>query len=273
MSADLEHQAASEAPASPALPPRPPMVRRASTIVVLVGVYAVALRLADVDLGRLATGLPRMAGWAQKAWPPSTTGFDTLLLRAGETIAMALIGTTVAAILAVLTCTLAARNLTPSPWLRVPARFVLNTLRGIDSFVFALLFVAAVGLGPFAGVLGVALHTWGSMAKLYSEAIEAMPSGPLDAVALTGASKVKVVRYAMLPDVLPSLTSISLYMLEFNIRASTVLGIVGAGGIGQELKNAMDLLAFPRLLTIILVILVMVTAVDQLSARIRRRLA
>ena len=178
-----------------------------------------------------------------------------------------------AAALALLTCTAAARNITPSPLLRLPTRWLLNTLRGIDSFVFALLFVAAVGLGPFAGVLGVALHTWGSMAKLFAETIEDMPAGPLDAMRLTGASRPKLVSYALVPDALPGLSSIGLYMLEFNVRTSTVLGIVGAGGIGLELKNSLDLLNFPRLATVILIILLMVTAVDQLSSRLRRQLA
>jgi phosphonate transport system permease protein len=168
---------------------------------------------------------------------------------------------------------LAARNLTPSPLLYYPARWLLNILRGIDSFVFALLFVAAVGLGPFAGVLGVALHTWGSMAKLFAEAIEHVEPGPLEAATLTGANRLKVISYALLPDVLPRLASVALYFWEFNVRASTVLGVVGAGGIGQELKNSMDLLDFPRLLTVILIILVIVTAIDQLSAWLRQRLA
>lgn len=238
----------------------------------LLAVYAVSLRLADVDLRALAEGLPRMADWAGRAWPPSTADLGTLLLRAAETFAIALIGTSLAALLALATCTLAARNINPSGLLRLPTRWLLNTLRGIDSFVFAILFVAAVGLGPFAGVLGIALHTWGSMAKLFAETIEDMPSGPLDAARLTGASRLKVVSYALVPDVLPGLSSIGLYMLEFNVRTSTVLGVVGAGGIGLELKNSLDLLDFPRLLTVIILILLMVTAVDQLSSRIRRRL-
>jgi phosphonate transport system permease protein len=166
----------------------------------------------------------------------------------------------------------AARNVTPEGLLYYPARWLLNFLRGIDSFVFALLFVAAVGLGPFAGVLGVALHSAGSVAKLWSEAIETIEPGPLEAVAMTGAGRLKIVFYALLPDVLPALLSTSLYIWEFNIRSSTVLGLVGAGGIGQDLKNAVDLLDFPSVATIILIILGMVTAVDQLSAWMRRRL-
>jgi phosphonate transport system permease protein len=153
-----------------------------------------------------------------------------------------------------------------------PVRWLMNALRGIDSFVFALLFVAAVGLGPFAGVLGVALHTWGSTAKLWAEAIENVPPGPLEAAAATGASRVKVLGFALLPDVGPSMVSVVLFWWEFNVRASTVLGVVGAGGIGQELKNSMDLLDFPRLLTIILIILAMVTVIDQLSQSLRRHL-
>ncbi|MBA2261212.1 MAG: phosphonate ABC transporter permease, partial [Solirubrobacterales bacterium] len=135
----------------------------------MLGVYAVSIVLADVDPGALLDGLPRMADWAGRAWPPATADLGLLLLRAAETAAIALVGTTLAAVLALLTCTLAARNLTPAAFVRLPTRWLLNTLRGIDSFVFAILFVAAVGLGPFAGVLGVALHTWGSMAKLFAE--------------------------------------------------------------------------------------------------------
>lgn len=244
-------------------------------ILVLLGVsvfYVVSLRLVHVDLGRLAAGLPRMAGWARKAWPPAVDELPVLLQRAAETVAMAAIGTTAAALLALPLCVLAARNVTPSPFLYFPARWLLNALRGIDSFVFALLFVAAVGLGPFAGVLGVALHTWGSTAKLWAEAIENIPPGPLEAAAATGASRIKVLAYALLPDAAPAMVSLALYFWEFNVRASTVLGVVGAGGIGQELKNSMDLLDFPRLATIIGIILVMVTLIDQGSQWLRRRL-
>jgi phosphonate transport system permease protein len=241
-------------------------------VVVAIGAfYSVSWHLARVDIGKLATGLPKMASWAVKAWPPATAELPVLALRAAETVAMAAIGTTAAAALALPLCVLAARNVTPSLLLYYPARWFLM-LRGIDSFVFALLFVAAVGLGPFAGVLGIALHTWGSTAKLWAEAIENIQPGPLEAAAATGASRLKVVAFALVPDVLPSMVSIGLFWWEFNVRASTVLGVVGAGGIGQELKNSMDLLDFPRLLTILGLILVMVTVIDHTSEWLRRRL-
>jgi Binding-protein-dependent transport system inner membrane component len=126
-----------------------------------------------------------------------------------------------------------------------PARWLLNALRGIDSFVFALLFVAAVELGPFAGALGVAFHSSGSIAKLWAEILETMERGPLEAATLTGANRLKIAAYALLPDALPGLASIVLYLWEFNVRSSTVLGVVGAGGIGQELKNSVRPAAFP----------------------------
>jgi phosphonate transport system permease protein len=265
----------SELAPAPRRPRRPLAARisRSAVYLALLGGFVVCLRLADVDPVELAQGLPTMAGWIGEAFPPSTEAVDVLLLRAAETVAIAVVGTVLAAALALPLCVLAARNTAPSGWIRLPVRLFLNGLRGVDSFVFALLFVAAVGLGPFAGVLGIALHTWGSMGKLFSESIEAQPGGPLEAAELTGAGRLRTSSYTLFPDVLPSLTSTGLYMLEFNIRASTVLGVVGAGGIGQELKNAVDLLAFPRLATILLVILVMVTAVDQLSARLRKALA
>jgi phosphonate transport system permease protein len=234
--------------------------------------YAACLHYAEIDVGRLWRGLPKFASWTAQAWPPQLAELDTLLFRAAQTVAMATIGTSLAVVAAAPLCLAAARNVTPEGLLYYPARWLLNFLRGIDSFVFALLFVAAVGLGPFAGVLGVALHSAGSIAKLWSEAIETIEPGPLEAVAMTGAGRLKIVFYALLPDVLPALLSTSLYIWEFNIRSSTVLGLVGAGGIGQDLKNAVDLLDFPSVATIILIILGMVTAVDQLSAWLRRRL-
>jgi phosphonate transport system permease protein len=249
-----------------------PPVRFIATLLLLLLVYGFSLYFVDFDLVRLWGGMPRLAHWAVKAWPPDTSDLGVLIERAFETVAMAVVGTTIGVIIAAPCCILAAQNITPSRLLYTPMRWFLNTLRGIDSFIFALLFVAAVGLGPFAGVLGIGLHSAGTIAKLWSEAIEAVEPGPLEAAALTGANRLKVISYALLPDVLPNLTSITLYVWEFNVRSSTVLGVVGAGGIGQELKNSVDLLDFARLFTIILIILAMVTVIDQFSAWLRRRL-
>jgi phosphonate transport system permease protein len=234
---------------------------------------AVSWHLAQVDLTRLAQGIPKMGHWLAQAWPPALAELPIFIERMGETVAIAFLGTFAAAILAVPFAFLAAQGVAPVPWLRVPLRWVLNAFRGVDSFVFALILVAAVGLGPFAGLLGVALHTWGSMAKLFADQIETMPRDNAEALEVGGAGRLLAFRHAMLPELLPSWTSIALYLFEFNVRASTVLGIVGAGGIGQELKSSMDLLDFARLATIIAVILVAVTLIDTVSAWMRRRLS
>lgn len=247
-------------------------LRLASVLIVLIAAYAVSLHLTEFDPIQLVQGLPRLVSWAARAWPLDLNGLGTLMLRAAETCAMALIGTTIAAILALPLSLVAAGNVSGlGSVVTIPVRWLLNALRGTDSFIFAILFVAAVGLGPFSGVMGIAFHSTGALAKLWSEAIEAVDSGPLDAVAMTGANRVKLIVYALIPDVLPALISAALYVFEFNIRSSTVLGLVGAGGIGQDLKDAVDLLFFPRVGTIILLILAMVTIVDQLSAWLRRR--
>jgi phosphonate transport system permease protein len=249
--------------------------RRVRWAVVIAGLavfYAVSWSLAQIEPVRLMTGLPRLGRWIASAWPPRLDELPLFLRRTAETVAMAAIGTTIATVLAIPAAVLASRNITPLPRLYYPVRWFLNALRGIDSFVFALLFVAAVGLGPFAGVLGIGLHTWGSAAKLYADHIENAQLGPLEAVRSTGAGRYTAIVYGLLPDVLPVLLSTTLFWWEFNVRSSTVLGVVGAGGIGLELKNSMDLLDFSRLFTIIAVILIVVTALDQLSAWLRRRL-
>lgn len=234
--------------------------------------YGGAWHLAGIDPARLATGLPQLLHWLAQAWPPNITELPLFVQRTAETVAMAAIGTTFATLFAIPMAILASRNITPLPFLYYPVRWFLNGLRGIDSFVFALLFVAAVGLGPFAGVIGICLHSWGSAAKLFADHIENANLGPFEAVRTAGAGRFGAILYALVPDILPVLLSTALYLWEFNIRASTVLGVVGAGGIGLELKNSVDLLDFSRLFTIIAVILVIVTALDQLSNWLRRQL-
>lgn len=242
-------------------------------VLALIGAfYAMCFSLAQVDPAKLAEGLPKLAGRLAQAWPPRGDELPLIVRRTAETIAMATVGTTAAALLALPMALLGSRNLTPLPILYYPVRWFLNMLRGIDSFVFALLFVAAVGLGPFAGVIGIALHTWGSAAKLFADHLENADLAPYDAVRTTGAGRFTSIAYAVLPDVLPVFASTALFWLEFNVRASTVLGVVGAGGIGQELKNSMDLLDFNRLFTIIAVILIVVTLLDQVSNWLRRKL-
>jgi phosphonate transport system permease protein len=225
------------------------------------------------DPARLAAGLPRLAGWLSGSWPPDFSGAGDIARRAGETVGIATLGTLVAALLAVPLALLATRPVAPGALVYQPVRGVLDGLRGVDGFVFALLFVAAVGLGPFAGMLGVALHSAGSLAKLWSEAMESADPRPSEAIAAVGGTRMQVALWALMPQTAPQNLSALLYVWEFNIRASTVLGLVGAGGLGQELKNAVDLLDFNRVLAILIVIIALTLAADRISAALRRRLA
>jgi len=204
------------------------------------------------------------------SWPPDYSGGADLARRAAETVAIATLGTTLAAIGALPLTILAARPVAPVRWLYHPVRGVLDLLRGIDGFVFALIFVAAVGLGPFAGMLGVALHTAGSLAKLWSETLEAAEMAPFEAALSAGASRAQAASVVLIPETLPQTASSLLYMWEFNIRASTVLGIVGAGGLGQELRNGVDLLDFRRVAAILSIIVALVLTADRLSGWARR---
>lgn len=247
--------------------------QRVAVATALLIALPVSWHFSGVDLGKLATGVPKMGHWLVQAWPPALQELPIFLLRMGETVSIAFLGTFVAAVLAVPVAFFAARGITPLPFLRVPLRWTLNAFRGIDSFVFALILVAAVGLGPFAGMLGVMLHTWGSCAKLFADQIETMSLETTEALEAGGAGRSVAFRYALVPELAPAWASIALYLFEFNVRASTVLGVVGAGGIGQELKSSMDLLDFARLATIIIVILVAVTLIDTFAAWTRRRLA
>lgn len=249
-----------------------PILFRVAIAVLLLGFFAVCVWLAEINIPALLAGLPRLANWASKSWPPYLGDFDAFLIRAAETVAIATVGTTVATILAFPLSIFIARNVTPYPRLALPIRWVVNAFRGIDTVVFAILFVAAVGLGPFAGVLGMIIHSLGVIAKLNAEAIETVPPAPLESAQMAGANRAKLVSYALLPSILPNLASISLYIWEANVRTSTILGIVGAGGIGIEIKAAIDLLDFQKLLTLSVIVLIMVTLIDQFSGWLRRRL-
>ncbi len=223
------------------------------------------------DPVRLARGVPWMLDFVRRSVPPDLSVLPSALAGAITTLEIAVLGTVVAAVLALPLGFLSARNVAAPPLFH-PARAVLNFLRSVDTLVYALLFVAAVGLGPFPGVLAVVAYTTTSLAKLYSEAIEGIDRGPVDAITATGASRLQILRFGVLPQVLPLFLSYVLYRLETNIRAATVLGFVGAGGIGFYLQTYLRLIDYPAASTVLLVTVAMVMAVDWASSRVRRRL-
>lgn len=188
------------------------------------------------------------------------------------TLRIATLGTVLAALIALPLGLLAARNLHAPRALSWAAKGVLDALRSIHTLVFGLFFVGIVGLGATAGILAVAAHSAGTLGKLLAESIESLDMQPVDAVRATGATPGQVFFLGVWPAVLPQFVSQSLYVWEFNIRDSTILGLVGAGGLGLLLSEAMSLFQWGRLATLLLAIVLMVTAFDALSRAVRRRL-
>ena len=245
-------------------------MRRAA---VFVGLAVLAWLAWDTgaDPVRLARGLPWILDFLRRMIPPDASVLPATLAGAVTTLQIAVLGTAIAAALALPLGFLSARNIAPSPVFH-PARAVLNLFRSVDTLVYALVFVAAVGLGPFPGVLAVVAYTTTSLAKLYSEAIEGVDPGPVDAITATGATRLQVLRYGVLPQVVPLFLSYVLYRLETNIRAATVLGFVGAGGIGFYLQTYLRMIDYPAASTVLLVTVAMVMVVDAASSRLRKRL-
>lgn len=188
------------------------------------------------------------------------------------TFQIATLGSLLAALLALPLAMLAARNLRAPAPLAVGARAVLGVTRAVHTLVFGLVLVGIVGLGPTAGVLAIALHSMGTCGKLFAESIESLDMAAVEAVRATGAGPAQVFFHGVWPTVLPQFVSHHLYVWEFNIRDSTVLGLIGAGGLGLLISEAISLFQWSRLATLLIVVVLLVTAFDALSRRIRAAL-
>ena len=176
-----------------------------------------------------------MADFIARMVPPNWAFAEKLVKPAVESLQVAIWGTIFGVLLALPICVFAARNLSPHPAIYHFTRQVLNVMRGINEIILALIFVAAIGLGPFAGVLALAIHGAGMLGKFFAEAIEDIDDGPLDAFRSAGVGKFKTIVFGVLPQVMPTWLGTIFYRLETNVRQSTILGMVGAGGIGFEL--------------------------------------
>jgi len=237
----------------------------------IVAVFVWSAVATEVSIGRMVEGLPFMWDFLRRMVPPDPSVLGNAIRGAIQTIQIAIVGTMVAAVLALPAGFAAARNAAPR-WLFYTSRLLLNAFRAVDTLVYALFFVAAVGLGPFPGVLAVIVYTATVLAKLYSEAIEAIEPGPVEAVRATGATALQVLRWGVLPQLVPQFLSFTLYRFETNIRAAAVLGFVGAGGIGFYVQTYLRLLNYPAAASVLLVLVGLVMVVDFASSRLRARL-
>nr|WP_196837215.1 phosphonate ABC transporter, permease protein PhnE [Zhihengliuella flava] len=242
------------------------------SLVVVAGVLLWSVNGAGFSLAKLIDGAPRMADYVSRMWPPNFEKIGIIVELLIETLQMAVIGTLLGALLSLVIAFGAASNIAPK-WLYTITRMVLNILRSIPELIFALMFVSAVGLGPFAGVLAIIVGSVGSIGKVYAESMEAVPKPPLQALRSTGASRGQIIRFGVLPQASPLLVSYTLLLFEGNVRGATVLGLVGAGGIGLELTNAMRMYDYGHMFAIVLSIIVLVTLIDRGSALIRKKLS
>lgn len=255
--------------------PQKSAVSWAMDILVWGGVIAVLLYSVDaVDLGnisRLFSGNESTSLFVHDLLRPDFSDWKMFVAKMWETVQIALWGTFLAVLVGIPLGLAAARNMAPA-WVVTPVRWVMNLLRSVPDLVIGLLFVTAVGLGPLAGVLAITLNTAGVLAKLFSEAVESIDKGPVEGVRATGASKLHEIVWGVIPQVAPLWTSFALYRFESNSRSATVLGLIGAGGIGQVLFDSMNAFDFRAVSAIVIIVVIAVTLIDSLSQVMRKRL-
>ncbi|MCE2596643.1 phosphonate ABC transporter, permease protein PhnE [Motilimonas cestriensis] len=224
---------------------------------------------AEIAPMKIVKDAGNMAELASDFFPPDFKNISYYLEEMLITLHIALWGTLFSIILSVPLGLMCAENMVPA-WVYQPTRRLMDAARAINEMVFAMLFVVTVGLGPFAGVMALFIHTTGVLAKLYSEAVEAIDPGQVEGVRATGANKLEEIVYGVIPQVLPLWISFSLYRFESNVRSATVVGMVGAGGIGVILWESIRGFMFPQTCAVMLIIIVTVSLLDFGSQRIRK---
>jgi phosphonate transport system permease protein len=256
-------------PGAYALSPGARMVRWATwSGVALVTLYC--LVRFDFSPLRLWEGLDQLGIVAVQMVPPTPgEAVDEILWAMLETLSMALLGTVIASIIAMPLSFMAARNTFPFRLPRFFMRRSLDVLRGIDQLIWALIFVRAVGLGPIAGIMAIVMSDTGTLAKLFAESIENVERRQIEGVRSVGSNNVQTLRFGVLPQVFPMMLSSALYIFESNVRSATILGIVGAGGIGFQLADRIRAHRWEEAAFILIVILISVAAIDWLSTRLR----
>jgi len=256
---------------APEAPARPTALgRNLVTTVALAIVFALAGRVIELRPLELFRDIANVAVFVKGYLHPSLAHIGEYAWQCVVTVCIALWGTLLAALIAIPLGLLGARNLSPHPVTYFAARRAMDLMRAVNEFVFALMFVTAVGLGPFAGMLALGIHTGGVLGKLLSETIESIDPGQVEGVAAVGAGPLSVIAFGVVPQVMPNFLSYVLLRFESDIRSASVIGMVGGGGIGFYLWDTIRAFNDREAATVILLIVLMVMAVDLVSSRIRR---
>lgn len=242
-----------------------------SLVFVFLIVWGSAIRT-GVSLEDLQNGLPNMVVLLNEMFPPDWEYFSYITEPMLATIRMAVLGTTFGALVAIPFALLSASNVAKIPVVYQIARFVMNLIRTVPELLLAALFVPIFGIGEISGILAISVFSFGIIAKLLYEAIEAIDPGPLEAMTAVGANKIQWIFFGVVPQAAAHFMSYSLYSFEINIRAAAVLGYVGAGGVGLYLNNSLSYFQYDRVLTIILYTFIVVLIIDMISNRIREKL-
>jgi len=237
-----------------------------------VAIYVHAWRDIDGSFGALISGVGNLWDLIRRSLPPNLDVLRPAIDAAVVTLDTALIGTTIALILSLLITPLAAKNIAPHRTVYELARIVIAFTRTIPSFIFALYMVVVVGLGPYSAAIAIAIHSIGTLGKLFGETIEDMDMGPVDALRTSGAGRSHVFLHAVLPGVAPTLVSLTLYRFDVNVRDSLATGFVGGGGIGFLLFNSIQLFQYRDASMELLVLLVVLLAVERVSTLLRARI-
>ena len=252
------------------VPPQPPKrsLLGAFAWAALLGLLVWSWQGAEMRPGDLIKYSDNMAKYARDFFPPDFKDWRIYLDEMLVTLHIAVWGTALAVVCAVPCGLLSSANIVPR-WIYQPMRRMMDACRAINEMVFAMLFIVAVGLGPFAGVLALWVHTTGILAKLFSEAVETIDPRPVEGVRGAGAYPIEEILYGVIPQVLPLWISFSLYRFESNIRSASVVGMVGAGGIGVVLFEVIRSFHYAQTCAVLIILIVFVTLIDLLSARIR----
>jgi phosphonate transport system permease protein len=250
-------------------------LRLATGVLLLIGLLVFAWININASLSELVSGIFGSHGIGdiiRRSVPPKGDVLKRSIQDSIVTFNTAVLGTFFATVVSLLLVPLGARNLAPNRVLYEIARTIFAITRSIPDLIFALLFVAAVGLGPFSGMLALAVHSVGIMGKLYSEAVEEMDTAPVDALRVAGAGRGQVFLHAVLPGISTTLVGLTLYRFDVNFRSSLVLGLVGAGGIGFDINQSISLFQYREVFTELAVVLVFVLAIERVSTTLRGRL-
>ena len=246
--------------------------REVAFILGVIGLAIFSILQLDISWGRIWSGFGKLAEFARLMLPPTYGSGARLVIylkALAETLAIAFLGTLTAALFAFPLAFLAAHNVVANRIVHFGSRRFFDTIRSVDTLIWALIWINVVGLGPFAGILAIATSDFGTFGKLFSEAIETSDRRPVEGVTSTGAGSLLGVRFGILPQVLPVIASQVLYYIESNTRSATIIGIVGAGGIGLHLSEQIRTLEWQHVSFLVLLILVAVAIIDVISRRLR----